>query len=117
MTLTNRADKKCDDGFDNPEQGAMARKRGSLPLPQRPADPSMRAAALDYLSVTLSHPRWLTARWYDRLGFADAEAWCTFNNEPAPVTLRANRLRITPEHLIERLAADEVRVHPGRFAP
>ena len=34
-----------------------------------------RAAALDYFSITLSHPRWLAARWYDRLGFDAAEAW------------------------------------------
>ena len=53
-------------------------------------------AALDYLSITLSHPRWLVARWYDRLGFDAAEAWLQFNNAPAPLTLRANRLRVTP---------------------
>ncbi len=74
-------------------------------------------AALDYLSITLSHPRWLATRWYDRLGFEAAEAWMIFNNAPAPLTLRVNRLRTTPSALIERLAADDIRVRRGAFAP
>ena len=41
-------------------------RRASLPLPPRPADPADRDAALDYLSITLSHPRWLAERWLDR---------------------------------------------------
>ena len=59
--------------------------------------------ALDYLSITLSHPRWLAARWLDRLGFDAAEAWMRFNNAPAPLTLRANRLRTRRDELTERL--------------
>src|SRR5204863_6973814 len=34
-----------------------------------------------------------------------------------PVTLRANRLRLTSDQLIERLAADDVRVRRATFAP
>ena len=55
-------------------------------------------------SITLSHPRWLVARWYDRLGFDATEAWLQFNNTPAPLTLRANRLQTTRDELAERLA-------------
>jgi 16S rRNA (cytosine967-C5)-methyltransferase len=40
-----------------------------------------------------------------------------FNDEAAPLTLRANRIRMTPENLTNRLAAEDVRVRPGRFAP
>src|SRR5262249_5914745 len=36
---------------------------------------------------------------------------------PAPVTLRANRLRLTVEELTQRLAAEGVRVKPARLAP
>jgi 16S rRNA (cytosine967-C5)-methyltransferase len=39
-----------------------------------------------------------------------------FNNEPAPLTLRANRFRMTPENLSNRLAADDIRVRRGRYA-
>src|SRR5262249_49766959 len=65
----------------------------------------------------LSHPRWLAARWYDRFGFETAEAWMQFNNQPAPVTLRANRLRIAPEDLSTRLEADGVRLTRAAYAP
>ena len=50
------------------------------------------SAALEYSSITLSHPRWLAERWLDRFGFDVAEAWMQFNNQPAPLTLRANTL-------------------------
>ena len=66
--------------------------------PADPADSAHRdAAVLDYFSITLSHPRWLAARWYDRMGFEATEGWLTFNNSAAPLTLRANRLRNTPQ--------------------
>lgn len=40
-----------------------------------------------------------------------------FNNRPAPLTLRANRLRITPEDLRLRLASLDIAVVAGRYAP
>jgi 16S rRNA (cytosine967-C5)-methyltransferase len=117
VNLAGRAGKRSAGGFVNAVLRTISRRRDSLPLPPRPADPNDRAAALDYFSITLSHPRWLAARWYDRLGFDTAEAWQQFNNAPGPVTLRANRLRMTPEALVARLAAGDVRVHPAAFAP
>ena len=42
----------------------VSRERGHLPFPQRLVGD--RDAELDYLSITLSHPRWLAARsWVD----------------------------------------------------
>jgi 16S rRNA (cytosine967-C5)-methyltransferase len=69
------------------------------------------------MSVTLSHPRWLAERWLDRLGLDAAEAWMRFNNTAGSVTLRANRLQTTRDALLERLATDEIQVHPTAFAP
>jgi 16S rRNA (cytosine967-C5)-methyltransferase len=117
VDLTKRAGKRSASGFVNAVLRTISRRRGSLPLPPRPADPADRAIALEYLSVTLSHPRWLAERWLDRLGFDAAEAWMQFNNTPGSVTLRANRLQTTREALIERLAADGIKVHPTAFAP
>ena len=117
VNLAGRAGKRSASGFVNAVLRTISRRRDSLPLPPRPADPNDRAAALDYFSITLSHPRWLAARWYDRLGFDAAEAWQQFNNTPGPVTLRANRLRMTPPELVDRLAADRCLVHPTAFAP
>jgi 16S rRNA (cytosine967-C5)-methyltransferase len=117
VDLTRRVRKRSASGFVNAVLRSISRSRSALPMPPRPADPLNRAAALDYLSTTLSHPRWLAARWYDRMGFDVTEAWLQFNNRPAPLMLRVNRLKTTPEALVARLGAEEVCVSPGRFAP
>jgi 16S rRNA (cytosine967-C5)-methyltransferase len=88
-----------------------------LPLPPRPRDGEDREAALEYLSITLSHPRWLVDRWLARFGFDVAESWLKFNNTPAPLTLRANTLVITPSDLAARLADFGMVTRPGTFAP
>jgi 16S rRNA (cytosine967-C5)-methyltransferase len=91
-----------------------SRERDRLPLPPRAVRD--RDAGLDYLAVTLSHPRWLVARWLDRYGFEAAETWCRFDNQPAALTLRANRLRTTREDLADALHAVGVETHATRFA-
>jgi 16S rRNA (cytosine967-C5)-methyltransferase len=117
VELTRKARKRSASGFVNAVLRSLSRKRAALPLPPRPSDTGNRAAALDYLSITLSHPRWLVSRWLDRFGFADTERWLQFNNMQARLTLRANRLKTTPEALTDRLAAQQIQVAPGRFAP
>lgn len=117
VDLAGRAGKRSASGFVNAVLRAVSRKRLSLPLPPRPTDPADRESVLEYFSISLSHPRWLAERWYDRFGFETAEQWLLFNNAPAPLTLRANRLRLSPEDLRARLAGLEIAVTPGRFGP
>jgi 16S rRNA (cytosine967-C5)-methyltransferase len=117
VKLVRRAGKRSAAGFVNAVLRTVSRRRNALPLPARPADPRDRDRAVDYLTVTLSHPAWLAARWYDRLGFEAAETWMQFNNAAAPLTLRANRLRMTPGELTTRLEERGVVVDKGRFAP
>ena len=117
VNMTRKAGKKSAGPLVNALLRRVSRERAHLPLPDRPVDPDNRAAALDYLAVTLSHPRWLAARWLDRYGFAATEAWLQFNNRPAPLTIRANTLRTSGPSLVESLAAHGVEVEPGRFAP
>jgi 16S rRNA (cytosine967-C5)-methyltransferase len=69
------------------------------------------------LSVSGSHPLWLTERWLERFGPEQTRALLEADNRPARVGLRANRLRITPEQLIERLAAEGVRAGMARWSP
>jgi 16S rRNA (cytosine967-C5)-methyltransferase len=116
VDLTRRAGKQSAGGFVNAVLREISRRRSKLPLPPRPADPGDRNAALDYFSITLSHPRWLAARWYDRLGFDAAETWMRFNNTAAPLTLRVNAFKTTAADLVARLATDDVRLTPARFA-
>jgi 16S rRNA (cytosine967-C5)-methyltransferase len=117
VDLTRRVRKRSASGFVNAVLRSIARARSALPLPSRPSDPLNRPAALEYLSTTLSHPQWLAERWYDRLGFEAAEQWMQFNNQPAPLTLRVNRLKTTRDALVARLSSDGVRTAPGPFAP
>jgi 16S rRNA (cytosine967-C5)-methyltransferase len=117
VDLARRAGKRSASGFVNAVLRAVSRKRSSLPLPPRPADAADRDSVLEYFSISLSHPRWLAERWYDRFGFETAEQWLRFDNAPAPLTLRANRLRLSPEDLQARLARLEIAVAPGRFGP
>ena len=117
VNLAGRAGKRSASGFVNAVLRTISRRRESLPLPARPANPSEREAVLDYFSITLSHPRWLAARWLDRFGFEATEAWQRFNNTPASLTLRANRLRATPQELAARLADEAVKVHTATYAP
>ncbi|HMF93494.1 MAG TPA: 16S rRNA (cytosine(967)-C(5))-methyltransferase RsmB [Vicinamibacterales bacterium] len=117
VNLVRRAGKTSATGFVNAVLREVSRRRDALPLPPRPADPSDRDAALDYFSVALSHPRWLAARWYDRLGFEIAEQWMQFNNTPGTLTLRANRLKVTRDELAERLRAQDVELHAAPYAP
>ena len=117
VNLARRAGKTSATGFVNAVLRQISRKRDALPLPPRPADTADRTAALDYLSVTLSHPRWLATRWLERFGFDVAEARMRFDNSPGSLTLRANRLRITPDELINSLGAEDVVLHRSRYAP
>jgi 16S rRNA (cytosine967-C5)-methyltransferase len=117
VNLAKRERKTSASGFVNAILRAISRRRDSLPLPAPPADATDRAAALDYLSISLSHPRWLAARWYDRFGFDDARISMEFNNRPAPLTLRLNRLRMERDELLSKLQANHVETLNTRFAP
>ena len=64
--------------------------RNALRSPGAPALPTMEEP-LDYLTTTLSHPRWLARRYLDRLGAEAAAARCELHNRPPPVDLRVTR--------------------------
>jgi 16S rRNA (cytosine967-C5)-methyltransferase len=115
VNLTKKAGKKSAAPLVNAILRRVSRERTHLPLPTR--DSRTREAALDYLSTTLSHPRWLAARWLNRYGFDAAEEWCRFNNGSAALTLRANRLRTTREALADDLRRHGVLTRATRFAP
>jgi 16S rRNA (cytosine967-C5)-methyltransferase len=117
VDLARKAKKRSASGFVNGVLRSLSRKRSALPLPPRPADTKDRQGVLNYLSITLSHPRWLASRWYDRYGFEDAERWLRFNNVQPRLTLRPNGPTVTRERLADRLAQQHVQITPGRFAP
>jgi 16S rRNA (cytosine967-C5)-methyltransferase len=118
VSLVKAARKTSAAGFVNAALRALSRTRHTIEWPARPAASDRdRGRQLEYLSVTLSHPRWIAERWLDREGFDGASAWMAFDNRPAPLTLRANTLRIGRAALAARLADDGIETTPTRFAP
>jgi 16S rRNA (cytosine967-C5)-methyltransferase len=117
VDLARKAGKTSASGLVNAVLRRISRERTRLPLPPRPDSPGDRAAAIAYLSTTLSHPAWLVARWLDRHGFDAAESWAQFDNTPAALTLRVNTLRTSREALASSLATHGVTTEPTRFAP
>jgi 16S rRNA (cytosine967-C5)-methyltransferase len=117
VSLTRTARKSSASGFVNAVLRSMLRQRHRLPLPPRPAPPYDRAAALAYLGITYSHPEWLVERWLDRYGFEQTDAWVQFNNAAAPLTLRANTLRLSREQLQDALSRHDIDTASTRYAP
>lgn len=117
VNLTRAARKPSASGFVNAVLRSTLRHRPHLPLPARPGDADDREASLAYLGITHSHPEWLVARWLDRYGFDAVERWVQFNNTTPPLTLRANRLRVTRAEAMAALTADRVETEPVRYAP
>jgi 16S rRNA (cytosine967-C5)-methyltransferase len=112
VAMTRRARKSSAAGLVNAVLRALSRtSRDTLPLPNR------ETAPLDYLEVSLSHPRWLASRWMQRFGFDEAEVWERFNNAPAPLTIRVNRLKTTADQLSAALLQHGVEVSPAKYAP
>src|SRR5215472_9787745 len=72
VQMTKRAGKRSASGLVNAVLRRISRERDQLPLPIEPP--------IERLTTTLSHPRWLAARWLERHGVERAMAWAEFNN-------------------------------------
>ncbi len=110
VNLTKKAMRRSAAGTVNAILRRLSRSRNGLPLPSD-------TAPLDYLSVTCSHPRWLVERWVARYGEIATRAWVNFDNQPAPMTIRANTLVTTADELASRLAGEGVTVQRTSYAP
>jgi 16S rRNA (cytosine967-C5)-methyltransferase len=125
VNLTRKVGKKSAAPLVNAVLRRISRERRQLPLPPRPETGTLnfvdrdiaKKLSVPYLSITLSHPKWLIERWLERYGFEAAEAWAQFDNVPAALTLRANTLRATRDDVSARLAEHDVVTEPTRFAP
>jgi len=64
------------------------------------------------LTVRSSHPRFLIDRWRQNFGVENTVALCKWNNRPAPVYARINRLEISvDEFLAEHSGAEALAQH------
>jgi 16S rRNA (cytosine967-C5)-methyltransferase len=63
-----------------------------------------RDANAQDLSVRKSHPQFLIHRWSENFGEKNTEALCDWNNRPAPVYARINRIRISEDAFLSQHA-------------
>lgn len=68
------------------------------------------------LSVEHSHPLWLVHKWCKQYGSEETRLLCAANNRPFPLTIRANRLKVTRDELAEMLAEHGVSARPTAYA-
>jgi len=109
VDLCKREGKASASGAVNAILRRISRDREQLPMPDE-------RDQLDYLAIAMSHPQWLASRWLDRLGFGIALQWVRFNNQQAPLMMRANRLKTSRDDLASELAAAGVTTTPARYA-
>ncbi len=69
------------------------------------------------LAIRTGYPDWIVERLRTDVGDTDALAVLEVANQPAPVTLRPNPLRTTPEALAAELRAGGVEVTAGALVP
>jgi 16S rRNA (cytosine967-C5)-methyltransferase len=62
----------------------------------------MRKTSEQELSVRTSHPQFLVDRWVKNFGGKDAESLCDWNNRPAPIYARINRIKISKDDYLAR---------------
>ena len=62
----------------------------------------------EYLATRWSHPLWLAKKLIAERGYAFAEDFFRANNEPAPLCIQVNRLRVSPEDYIRALERAEI---------
>lgn len=93
---------------------------GRDPLPRRPSSEDLRPESMtawcQYLSVTLSHPRWIVDRLVARYGLASTEAWLQFNLETAPLCLSVPLRRVTIAEVLDALRAHGLAAQPSAWA-
>lgn len=79
--------------------------------------PALADDPVAHISLRYSHPAWLVASWLARFGPEETISLCRANNEPAPVTLRTNTLKVTRAGLADRLREDGLKVEETAYAP
>ena len=67
------------------------------------------------LSVRQSHPQFVIDRWTKNFGAKETEALCEWNNRPAPIYARINRLKISEADFLSRFTGGERIPAPENF--
>ncbi len=91
--------------------------RNIIRHPEKAAYPMPEEDSALYLSLKYYHPLWMVERWIKKIGKADTEKLCAFNNCPPDLSIRTNLLKITREALIKRLHSEGAEAVPSLLTP
>ncbi len=91
--------------------------RTAVREPERANFPDGKGKATEHLALAAQHPQWLVKRWIREFGYEETRLLCAFDNEQAPLCLRANTLKIGREQLLTVLAEEGAIVEPSGWAP
>lgn len=88
----------------------VERNRGNIEFPDPDRQP------IEYLATYYSHPEWMVARWLERYGLEQTERLLVFNNQPPPLAIRVNRMKVERSQLMSILDEEGVISQPGRVS-
>ena len=98
-------------GFVNALLRKASRQHQSVVFPDLKTDP------VTALAAGRSFPRWLIKKWLQRYGLEKTAWLCDALNVIAPITVRTNRLKTTPQELMSSLAAETQQVAQTHYSP
>jgi len=67
------------------------------------------------LAVIESHPVWMTKRWVERYGYADAKKMMEANNAVPDLALRVNRLKVDFNYFLSLLEKHQLQYTPSQY--
>ena len=98
-------------GFVNGILRQICRQREKIVFPDKESEP------VQYLSVSYSYPPWLVKKWVKELGIGPAECLMEAGNRIPDLVIRANRLKIERNGLIDLLEKDGLSARPTDYSP
>ncbi len=81
------------------------------------SDPGQKFASAVAIADHWSHPAWLVEKWLQMFGPEETIALLRANNEPAPLVLRANRLKGTTQDLIDLFRREGIEALKAPWSP
>ena len=79
--------------------------------------PDKTKQLVEYLCVEYSFPQWMVERFVRQYGMADTEKLLQYYNQPAPLWIRTNTLKISREALKTQLEQEGLVVSESRYTP
>ena len=79
--------------------------------------PDKAKQPIEYLCVEYSFPQWMVERFIQQYGMENTEKLLQYYNQPAPLWIRTNTLKISRESLKLQLEQEGLAVRESRYTP